>query len=212
MTPYERSRKVLEDFEGTNVRRELERSDLPIELATAIADVCEKALQPESKSPVDWEEIDRLDALGTFGARIIPYNGVWKIMLNETNCELWSLKTHAEAEAKLTNALDKSGYSDDENPLVELARLKALRPEEKESIVRNNPDGSLDELFAEGSFHIEQMAAAHWWIGINARDKFFHVNLHSNAKIAASLIDEPHHASPSMNARPVARPEEREPK
>src|SRR5678816_3381664 len=74
---------------------------------------------------VDWEEMDRLDAFGTFGGRIVPYKGSWKIMLNETNCELWSFKTNAEAVEKLADAIKKSGYSDDENPLVELARLKA---------------------------------------------------------------------------------------
>ena len=40
MTPYERSRKVLE---GLDVRRLLEASDVPVEIATAIAD----ALEPE---------------------------------------------------------------------------------------------------------------------------------------------------------------------
>lgn len=77
------------------------------------------------RARVDWEEMDRLEAFGTFGGRIVPYNGRWKIMLNETNCELWSLKTREEAEAKLADAIKKSGYSDDENPLAELARLKA---------------------------------------------------------------------------------------
>lgn len=66
---------------------------------------------------IDWQEIDRLDAFGTFGGRIVPYNGVWKIYLSETNCELWSLKTYEEAEAKFSDAVKKSGYSDEENPL-----------------------------------------------------------------------------------------------
>ena len=39
MTPLERSRKLLH---GMNIRRLLEHSDLPVEIATAIADLCEQ--------------------------------------------------------------------------------------------------------------------------------------------------------------------------
>lgn len=36
-------------------------------------------------------------AFGIYGGRIAHYNGVWKIFLSKTNCELWSLKTKEEA-------------------------------------------------------------------------------------------------------------------
>lgn len=53
MTPFERSRGVLRGLEGIDVRRELEQSDLPIELATAIADVCEGAMRsPEARDSI----------------------------------------------------------------------------------------------------------------------------------------------------------------
>ena len=45
MTPIDRSRKALE---GVDVRRVLEQSDLPIEIATALADMVEGLLQPEA--------------------------------------------------------------------------------------------------------------------------------------------------------------------
>jgi hypothetical protein len=41
------------------------------------------------------------------------------------------------------------------------------------------PDGrpALDEIVAHGAFvHLEQMSHDHWWIGIEAGGKYFHVN------------------------------------
>ena len=45
MSPFDRSRKRLE---GVNVRQILEASNLPADLATAIADKCEGLLGPEA--------------------------------------------------------------------------------------------------------------------------------------------------------------------
>ena len=54
MTPHERSRKALE---GVNVRRLLEESNLPVEIATAIADrleyVSSEGWQPIGTAPKD---------------------------------------------------------------------------------------------------------------------------------------------------------------
>lgn len=51
--------------------------------------------------------------------------------------------------------------------------------------VRKNPDGSIDEIVANAKFfHIEQMGATHWWIGVDLPDgRLWHVNLHSKASI-----------------------------
>jgi len=41
------------------------------------------------------------------------------------------------------------------------------------------PDGrpALDEIVAEGAFvHLEQMCHDHWWMGIRAGGKHFHLN------------------------------------
>jgi hypothetical protein len=42
------------------------------------------------------------------------------------------------------------------------------------------PDGrpALDEIVARGAFlHLEQMAHDHWWMGLEAGGKYFHLNL-----------------------------------
>jgi hypothetical protein len=42
------------------------------------------------------------------------------------------------------------------------------------------PDGrpALDEIVATGaSIHLEQMAHDHWWMGIEAAGKYFHLNI-----------------------------------
>ena len=41
------------------------------------------------------------------------------------------------------------------------------------------PDGrpALDEVVARGAFvHLEQMAHDHWWMGLEAGGKYFHLN------------------------------------
>tara|TARA_Y100000310_G_C20670251_1_gene809877 strand:- start:2366 stop:2575 length:210 start_codon:yes stop_codon:yes gene_type:complete len=60
--------------------------------------------------------------------------------------------------------------------------------------IRNNDDGTLDEVIAENSFfHLEQMDNGHWWIGINYVDDdgqkhMAHINLYTpNAKIKATI-------------------------
>jgi Ni/Co efflux regulator RcnB len=55
--------------------------------------------------------------------------------------------------------------------------------------VRNNDDGTLDEVVGYGYFHLEQMDTGHWWLGIGDSE-ILHVNLHSRGKIAANVIDE----------------------
>jgi hypothetical protein len=78
-----------------------------------------------------------------------------------------------------------------------LRQTESVRPEAvtmRPATVRLNKDRTLDEVFADPcQFHLEQMSATHWWIGINAPDKFFHINLHSKAKIGALIEDEARH-------------------
>lgn len=58
--------------------------------------------------------------------------------------------------------------------------------------IRNNLDGTLDEVVAKGChFHLEQMDDGHWWIGIDLPDgQLIHINLTSNAKILASVEED----------------------
>lgn len=73
-----------------------------------------------SRPAVDWEMEDRLEALGTFGGRVVYLNGNWKVMLGEqpwTNCELMAFKSEVEAEEWLNDAIEKSGYTAAENPV-----------------------------------------------------------------------------------------------
>lgn len=69
---------------------------------------------------VDWNYEDRLEAIATFGGRVVYYNGNHKVMLGEepwTNCELAAFKTDEEARAWLQEAIAKSGYTRAENPV-----------------------------------------------------------------------------------------------
>lgn len=58
--------------------------------------------------------------------------------------------------------------------------------------IRNNADGTLDEIVAPG-FHLEQMADGHWWMEIGG----VHVNLHSKKPIEAIVNDERGLAAPT---------------
>lgn len=62
--------------------------------------------------------------------------------------------------------------------------------------IRNNDDGSLDEIVAHAcDLHLEQMADGHWWMGIQTHDgKSYHLNLHSRGKINANVMKD-HDAS-----------------
>ena len=55
MTPFERG---MEAMNGLNVRRLLEDSSLPIEIATALADLYERTQRPEANAPT--EDVDVL--------------------------------------------------------------------------------------------------------------------------------------------------------
>lgn len=79
--------------------------------------------------------------------------------------------------------------------IAAIKRASSVAPEgELKSIQRHNGDGTLDEVFADPcEFHLEQMSATHWWIGVNAYDKFYHINLHSKGTIKASIEDEDRH-------------------
>jgi hypothetical protein len=50
-------------------------------------------------------------------------------------------------------------------------------------IVRNNRDGTLDEVVGDGPFHLEQMGPCHWWMQLGPHI----VNLHSRGKIKANF-------------------------
>lgn len=63
-----------------------------------------------------------------------------------------------------------------------LERLSAR----SEVIIRNNDDGSLDEICTD-SFHLEQMSGTHWWMSVVPG---LHVNMTSRSKIKASICDE----------------------
>lgn len=76
----------------------------------------------------------------------------------------------------------------------DLVQRSGYVPEGKAAIIRNGSDGQLDEVFAEPcQFHLEQMDTGHWWIGINAPDKFYHINLHSKGRIKAFIEGEERH-------------------
>jgi hypothetical protein len=53
-----------------------------------------------------------------------------------------------------------------------------------------NPD-SVDDLFAVGAIHLEQMSACHYWLGITIGDRTYHINLHSKRRITAYAADLP---------------------
>ena len=67
--------------------------------------------------------------------------------------------------------------------------------------VRNNPDGTLDEVVGAGFVHLEQMDTGHWWLGFGSGIGFLHVNLTSRNKIKATVMDErPAAATPPAGA------------
>ena len=110
----------------------------------------------------DWQEFDRLDAFGVFGGRIAKYNGNWKIYLSETNCELWAFQTEAEAKAKFADAVKKSGYSDEENPLLRSAQSESVQPDTAKA-PQEKPDSIMSNGFAfHPPFHMMKEESDHW--------------------------------------------------
>jgi len=56
------------------------------------------------------------------------------------------------------------------------------------------PDGraALDEIVARGAYlHLEQMTHEHWWMGISAGGKYFHLNVRiEDGRLAVHLSDQ----------------------
>lgn len=74
------------------------------------------------------------------------------------------------------------------------APSEAPHAEQKPATLRYGGDGNLDEVFAEPcQFHLEQMDNGHWWIGVNAPDRFYHINLHARGRIRAHIEGEERH-------------------
>lgn len=63
----------------------------------------------------------------------------------------------------------------------EAAAIRALASGAGGLDVRFNPDGSLDEIIGDCSFHLEQMSPTHWWIQVGPHM----VNLTAKGKISA---------------------------
>jgi len=87
---------------------------------------------------------------------------------------------------------------------IRYLRLVHGAPVPKSDIeIRRNADGTIDEIVADAKwFHIEQMSATHWWIGIDLPNgSEWHVNLYSKARIRVSgeEVDGPF---PAQEARP----------
>jgi hypothetical protein len=57
--------------------------------------------------------------------------------------------------------------------------------------IRNNDDGSLDEIVAHGvTIHLEQMDTTNWWMSIEKDGRLLHVNFTTRrATITARVED-----------------------
>ncbi len=49
-------------------------------------------------------------------------------------------------------------------------RIKILESQPFNSRISSNEDGTLDEIWARGSIHLEQMSSDHWWMAIYLPD------------------------------------------
>lgn len=57
--------------------------------------------------------------------------------------------------------------------------------------IRNNKDGSLDEIVCSDAFvHLEQMSDNNWWMAIEWQGKLFHVNFSSASAITCIVEEE----------------------
>lgn len=106
--------------------------------------------------------------------------------------------TSAAAEGTVTDAMVEAACvafekhpttlaSDYETPAMRAALEAALAaaPGGNAVTIRNNDDGSLDEICTD-NFHLEQMSDSHWWMEIGG----VHVNLTARGKITATVCDE----------------------
>lgn len=72
-------------------------------------------------------------------------------------------------------------WGDTEAEAITAWNTRALASRAGGPEVRFNPDGSLDEVVGDCSFHLEQMSLTHWWIQVGPHM----VNLHAKGKITA---------------------------
>lgn len=49
--------------------------------------------------------------------------------------------------------------------------------------IRNNGDGTVDEIVAEGKVHIEQMSDNNWWMAIYGENETLRITFNSRGKI-----------------------------
>ena len=49
--------------------------------------------------------------------------------------------------------------------------------------IRTNPDGTVDEVVAEGKVHIEQMDDGFWWMAIYGKDETVRIQFTSKKRI-----------------------------
>lgn len=62
---------------------------------------------------------------------------------------------------------------------------KTIAPREPSWLADPEHPESVDDLFATGDIHIEQMSTTHYWIGIVVNGRQYHIDLHSKRRITA---------------------------
>lgn len=55
--------------------------------------------------------------------------------------------------------------------------------------IRHNPDGTIDEIIADGRFHLEQMASGLWFVSLTVDGTEYALFLGSSRKITATFED-----------------------
>jgi len=80
-------------------------------------------------------------------------------------------------------------------------------------VIRTNADGTLDEaILADGvaHFHLEQMAAEHWWMALTLDKQRIDINLWARGRIKANVSDEGEvKLIDDANAIPSSQPQKR---
>lgn len=106
-----------------------------------------------------------------------------------------------EATAELSDErLKELGYAfgDRNNRFIDIPLMRAAIAADRAQFrpptttkIQCNEDGSLDEVFGTGDFHLEQMDSNHWWMALETSAGRVVVSLRSRQKIIAYVEAEP---------------------